>query len=251
MTINEQIQQVKATIIDVLKDIVGIYMFGSFVESELKPNSDLDFLVLVPQPLADNLKSTLIHRISPLSRNIGDNNHLRYVELTIVTQKDMAVLQYPPKQDFIYGEWLHDEYIKGYIPPSEFNSDLMIVLYQALQNNKQIYGMYSLHELLPDISFSDVKKAMMDSLDLLINHYEGDEANTILTLCRMILTMDTKQIIPKDVAGNSISKTIPLKHQKNVLLAVSNYEGQSVDWSCKDVKQTIDYLSTYLKNTGQ
>ncbi|PCL73700.1 aminoglycoside nucleotidyltransferase ANT9, partial [Klebsiella pneumoniae] len=34
-----------------------------------------------------------------------------------------------------------------------------------------------------------------------------DETNSILTLCRMILTMDTGKIIPKDIAGNAVAAT--------------------------------------------
>ncbi|PCL73701.1 aminoglycoside nucleotidyltransferase ANT9, partial [Klebsiella pneumoniae] len=59
--------------------------------------------------------------------------------------------------------------------------------------------------LLPDIPFSDVRRAIMDSSEELIDNYQDDETNSILTLCRMILTMDTGKIIPKDIAGNAVA----------------------------------------------
>ncbi|PCL68523.1 aminoglycoside nucleotidyltransferase ANT9, partial [Klebsiella pneumoniae] len=54
------------------------------------------------------------------------------------------------------------------------------------RKNKRIYGNYDLEELLPDIPFSDVRRAIMDSSEELIDNYQDDETNSILTLCRMI-----------------------------------------------------------------
>lgn len=244
----EQINKVKKILRKHLKNnLIGTYMFGSGVESGLKPNSDLDFLVVVSEPLTDQSKEILIQKIRPISKKIGDKSNLRYIELTIIIQQEMVPWNHPPKQEFIYGEWLQELYEQGYIPQKELNSDLTIMLYQAKRKNKRIYGNYDLEELLPDIPFSDVRRAIMDSSEELIDNYQDDETNSILTLCRMILTMDTSKIIPKDIAGNAVAESSPLEHRERILLAVRSYLGENIEWTNENVNLTINYLNNRLK----
>lgn len=52
-----------------LKDnLIGIYILGSGVESGLKPNSDLDFLAVLSEPLTGLSKEILIQKIRPISK---------------------------------------------------------------------------------------------------------------------------------------------------------------------------------------
>ena len=248
MNTYEQINIVKKILRNHLrKNLIGIYMFGSGVDSGLKANSDLDFLVVISEPLTNQSKEILIKKIRPISKRIGDKSNLRYVELTIIVQQEIVQWNYPPKQEFIYGEWLQELYEEGYIPQQELKSDLTIILYQAVRNNKRIYGNYQLKELLADIPFSDVKTAIMDSSEDLIDNYQGDEINSILTLCRMILTVDTGRILAKDTAGNIVAKSSPLEHSERILLAVRGYLGENIEWTNESINLTINYLNNRLK----
>ena len=87
----------------------------------------------------------------------------------------------------------------------------------------------------------------MDSSEDLIDNYQGDEINSILTLCRMILTVDTGRILAKDTAGNIVAKSSPLEHSERILLAVRGYLGENIEWTNESINLTINYLNNRLK----
>ncbi|MGG5372128.1 aminoglycoside adenylyltransferase domain-containing protein [Enterococcus sp. AZ196] len=228
--------------------ILGIYLCGSAVLGGLKQNSDIDILVVVSEKLSKETKKSLIKKIKPLSRKIGENNALRYVEIIIIVAKQIATWEYPPYQDFIYGEWLQEDYEKGYVPSNEQNADLTIILYQSRKHYKRLLGSFELEKIIPEIPIEDVKKAIMDSVSDLLTHYDGDETNVLLTLCRMILTLKENRVYPKDLAGAIQARTSPFNHRQLILLAVSDYKGEKlVKWENYSINETINYLYQQLK----
>lgn len=215
-------------VVDVLRDslnsiVEGIYLCGSAVQGGLKANSDLDFLVIVSQSLNDKQRTQLINCIAPYSRKIGEFTDLRYVEIVIVTTESLKQWNHPIEMDLIYGEWLRDEYTLGYVPQREYSSDLTIQLYQSKHHNKQLWGDQSLSHWLPDIPFEDVENAIMDSLNELTENADGDEVNCILTLCRMIDTLENKVINSKSISGRKVSEKFD-GHKNVILAAVDMYE---------------------------
>lgn len=242
--------QVK-TILDVLvkqlgTNIKGIYLCGSAVQGGLKENSDLDFLVIVNSSIDSFQRIQLIESILPHSRKIGEKGHLRYVEITIVTESSLKPWNHPTQMDLIYGEWLRDSYLDGYVPQSEINPDLTIQLYQARQYSEMLWGDRSLDYWLPEIPFVDVEKAILDSLDELVSESEGDEVNCILTLCRMIDTLESKQIHSKAVSGNKAVEKFP-EYQAVILGTVKMYEqGIEPKINKNDFREVIKELHRYI-----
>lgn len=252
-TTDRQIKSVLQVISNKLADLLlGIYLCGSAVQGGLKKNSDLDFLVVVSEKLSKKTKKQLIESIRPLSKKMGEDNKLRYVEITVIVGEQISNWTYPPNQDFIYGEWLQDNYQLGYIPNNEHNPDLTILLYQARSHYKILLGQRPLEKIIPEIPIEDVKHAIMDSVNGLVAHYDGDETNTILTLCRMILTLKSGKIYPKDIAGEMKAQTSPLVHKQVILLAVSCYKGeQTVRWKQGNASETIKHLHMELIKIAQ
>lgn len=244
MEIDKQMNDVLKVLTNELPEIlVGIYLCGSSVQGGLKANSDLDFLVIVKEKLSQKCKQNLIEKLKSFSKKIGEDTHLRYVEISVIVQAQITPWSYPPTQDFIYGEWLRDAYHRGYIPLNEANPDLTILLYQAREVAKRLYGSYSLQEILPEIPFADVKLAMKESIAEIACDYEGDEQNAILTLCRIIQTCLTEKIYPKDIAGEIQAEHAPTQHQKLIISAVESYLGEKeINWKNYDVTETVNYL---------
>lgn len=246
--VDRQIDNVLQVISNELCEVLnGVYLCGSAVQGGLKAESDIDILVVVSKKLSKKNKENLIEGIRPLSRKIGEKNSLRYLEITVIVDEQMKNWVYPPRQDFIYGEWLQNDYQLGYVPNNEPNPDLTILLYQARNYYKTLIGKYPLEKFLPKIPIEDVKQAIMNSVNELVINYIGDETNVILTLCRMILTFKTGEIYPKDIAGKMCAYTLPLNHRHLILLAVNVYRGEEViQWEKYDVSGTIDYLYNEL-----
>ncbi|GEN48505.1 aminoglycoside nucleotidyltransferase ANT(9) [Ligilactobacillus pobuzihii] len=210
--------------------IVGVYLFGSAVKGGLRINSDIDVLVVVNQRLSEPTRKKLTENLMSVSGKIGDEKGMRYLELTVINEEDSVPWQYPPRSEFVYGEWLRSEFENGQIPEPNFDPDLAIVLAQAREHSVSLFGT-NLSTILDPIPITDIRKAIKQSLPELIEGIKGDERNVILTLARMWQTMDIGEISPKDVAADWALPKLP-KQQAEVLdIARRAYLGKyNDDW---------------------
>lgn len=228
-------------------DLLGVYLYGSYVESGLKTNSDIDFLVILNRDMTYQEKEQLISKIMPISKSIGADSNLRYIELTVLNYNDNVPWTYPPTEDFVYGEWLREDYLNNIIPTKKTNSDLAILLYQARSNSISLYGDKNIKNLVPEIPLNDLQKAIEDASRVLIGDYEGDETNVILTFCRMILTYITGEVYSKETAGQIVMESLSDEEAKLVQMAVNDYKtGEYIDWHLYPVETLIQVLQNRI-----
>ena len=229
------------------KDLLGVYLYGSYVKGGLKKDSDVDFLVIINRDMTKEEKRILISKIMPISKEIGEDTSLKYIELTVLNYHENENWSYPPIEEFIYGEWLREDYLNYFIPEKNNNIDLTILLYQAKLSSISIYGENNINNLIPDVPFIDLQKAIKESSKELIKDFYGDETNVILTLCRMIVTYETGKFYSKDLAGSIIIENLSIEENNLISLAISSYKnGNSVDWELSPVKSVIKKLYAYL-----
>jgi streptomycin 3"-adenylyltransferase len=57
----------------------------------------------------------------------------RPVELSVVVENDVRPWRYPPRQEFMDGEWLRDTYEPGGAPQPEPAPDLSVLITMVLQ----------------------------------------------------------------------------------------------------------------------
>ena len=102
----EQIDRIVSLVRDVFgEDAVGAYLHGSAVLGGLRPDSDIDVLVVsrratTPPPE----KRMLIDRLLAISGSGDPSGNARSIELTVVVESDIRPWQYPPCLDFQYGD---------------------------------------------------------------------------------------------------------------------------------------------------
>jgi streptomycin 3"-adenylyltransferase len=112
-----QIAQVLTLVDEVLgPDLVGTYVYGSFVLGGLRPYSDLDLLVIAGRPTTHEEKRQLVERLLAISHP-NRREPGRPVELTIVVQGQVRPWRYPPHFDFVYGDWLRQDFERGEVEP--------------------------------------------------------------------------------------------------------------------------------------
>ncbi len=220
-----QVTQTTAFLIDTLGETLqGIYLYGSYVLGGLKPKSDLDLFVIVNQALSPEIKRILIEQLLVLSGEIDNNQGKRYMEVTIINQSELRKLAFPLHREFQYGEWLREEYSNGYIPENVKDEDLTILLRKVRLNSIALYGKEAI-EVLPIISDTVFKKAILASLPNIINEIEDDEVNVILTLCRMYYSVQTGEVISKDKAVDYILPIAPDEFTPLLVQAKAVYLG--------------------------
>lgn len=211
-------------------EVVGAYLFGSAVQGGLRPESDLDILVVSKRPTTPGEKELLVHGLMPMSGRITPEETWRRVEVTIVVQSDVNPWRYPPILDFQYGDWLRTEFEQGIFEPSPtpLRPDLALLIRMVVAANTALVG--PLPALVFDVvPQQDVLRAMISDIDRLRDDMDSDTRNVILTLARMWSTFSTGDIRSKDAAANWALERIPAAHHPVLALARDAYLGSRTE----------------------
>lgn len=249
---NEKIPRQALQALKIVEDllgnsIVGVYLFGSAVNGGLRINSDVDVLVVVNHSLSEGIRKKLTDRLMLISGKISNTDSMRPLEVTVINHGDVVPWRYPPRNEFIYGEWLRSEYEKGKIQEPTYDPDLVIVLAQVRKNSISLFGPEA-SDMLDPVPMIDIRRAIKDSLPGLIEGIKGDERNVILTLARMWQTMSIGEISSKDVAAKWAIPRLPKEYATLLDLARKAYRGEYVDmWEGLDSEVTA--LVNNMKNS--
>jgi streptomycin 3"-adenylyltransferase len=235
---------------ELLEDqLVGVYLYGSAVMGGLRPDSDVDILVLTNSSLSESIRSELTKRLMQISGKPGESTGIRPLEVTIVNHKDIVPWHFPPKYEFMYGEWLRALFEKGDVPGATTDPDLALLLAQLERNSVNLFGPTA-EEVLDPIPWVDIQRAMRDSLPGLIASLKGDERNVILNLARMWFTASTSEFSSKDRAAAWAIPQLPDEHAALLDRARRAYLGEDIDnWDGKqsEVTSLIDYMEKSIE----
>ncbi|AUH38944.1 aminoglycoside adenylyltransferase family protein [Streptomyces sp. CMB-StM0423] len=218
----DQVRTVMTLVDDVLgPEVAGAYLHGSAVLGGLRPASDVDVLVVARRSLTDGERRALLDGLLRVS---GFTGGLRPVELTVVVESGIRPWRYPPTGDFLYGEWLREEFEAGGPPRPEPMPDLAIVLTMTLAGDHALAGPPPARVLDP-VPFEDVARAATAGIPELLAGADGDTRNVLLTLARIWSTLATGEIRPKDAAAAWALDRLPPEHQPVLEYARELYLG--------------------------
>lgn len=208
-------------------DLLAVYLYGSAVDGGLRPDSDLDLLVVSRTPLSGGARQDLVTQLLALSAypRMGER---RPLELTVVVLDAIRPWRYPPRRDLQFGEWLRLALERGDIAPPTADPDLTLLLACARQTGHALVGPPAA-ELLPTIPIADLRRAILDSLPTLLADLHGDERNVLLTLARMAFTLATGRIVAKDQAAAWLAERLPAPQRALLELARRGYLGECQD----------------------
>lgn len=214
---------------------LGVYLHGSATLGGLRPHSDLDLLVVVREP------TTLDERRSLVRELLGFDS-ARPVELIVVVQGDVRPWRYPPTCEFLYGEWLRQEYERGLVPGPAPMPDLAPLLTMALRGDAPLYGPPPA-ELLDPVPHEDLRRAVLAGVPELVDELEGDTRNVLLTLARVWVTLATGEIRSKDAAAAWAIGWLPGECRPVLAHARAVYLGQrEEDWGDLAVQSCAEAL---------
>jgi predicted nucleotidyltransferase len=211
--------------------VVGLYLFGSAVVGGLRQDSDIDLLLLTHRSLRHDERESLVQFLLSCSGRRATRGPGRPIELTSLVLEDVVPWTYPPVCDFLYGEWLRDEFGDGRVPERHTNPDLAVLL-TSLQQHAQVLTGRRPTELLAPVPAQDLRRSVKDSLASLLADRDGDERNVLLTLARMVVTLDTGGIVSKDEAARQVLPSLNRRGRSVMTLSLRGYLGEvQDDWS--------------------
>jgi streptomycin 3"-adenylyltransferase len=201
---------------------------GSYCDGGLRPESDLDILLITREPLQVAERRILIEHLLGCSGRRATRQPGRPIELTSLVLDDIRPWRYPAMRDFLYGEWLRNDYEAGHLPHRETDPNLPVILTSARQHSSVLIGP-PLTELTDAVPREHLVQSMFDAMPNLLDDLIGDERNVLLTLARILFTLRTGLIAPKDVAAEDVCCTLPSAHAHILDLAARAYRGEAHD----------------------
>lgn len=209
-------------------EVVGVYLYGSAMSAGLRPGSDVDVLMLTRRSLSpverEKLSTVLLAASAapPAARDL---------ELTSIVVSDDGQLAHPGMQDYQFGEWRRDELGDGSVPEAMPDPDVPILLATAETAHRRLRGT-PLAEAVAPVSPDLVREAMLATIPDILEEIVGDERNTLLALSRMVTTLRTGRIVPKDVAAAAAAAEVDIDERMLLDRAREGYLGiADDDWT--------------------
>ena len=217
-------------------DLVGAYLYGSAATAGLRPDSDVDLLVLTRTPLSETERASLASMLLGVSGWRGHTAQFpavadrRPLELTSLVMADVDPLPSTPRRDFQFGEWLRAELLDGHVPPPVSDPDVVVLLATAQSAHRMLRGQ-PLDTLVAPVPSELLRRAQLALLPELMNDPAGEERFFLLTLARILVTIETGRIVAKDVAARRVAPRLTGHDRALLELAGQDYLGLvHVDW---------------------
>jgi predicted nucleotidyltransferase len=233
-----QIERIVGLVREVLgEDAVGAYLHGSTALDQLRPHSDIDVLVVSRRPTTPDDKRALIDRLLRISGRGDPSGDARPIELTIVVESDIRPWRYPPRLDFLYGDWLRAEFEGGDPTPWETpNPDLAPVITMVRSGNRALFGPPPA-EYFDPVPLEDLNRAIVEGIPGLLGDLDSDTTNVVLTFARIWTTLATGSIRSKDGAADWALGRLPEEHRPVLARARAVYLGGAEDtWGDLEVR---------------
>ena len=203
-------------------EVLGAYLYGSALTGGLRSRSDLDVLVLARRRATTEQKRRLAEGLLAVS---GQGR--RPVEVTVVAEPDVRPWRYPPRFDLQFGEWHRAALERGDVEPlaAATNPDVALLLTMVLRASRPLLGPPA-SELLDPVPPEDRTRAMLHGVDEVMPGLVDDTRNSVLTLARIWLTVETGEIGTKDGAAGWAVERVPPEHRAVPARARAIYLGE-------------------------
>lgn len=211
-------------------DLVGAYLHGSAVLGGLRPDSDIDVLVVSRRRTTTDEKRRLIDLLLSISGRRASLRPGRPIELDIVVESEIRPWRYPPPFDLHYDELLRDRFESGEQEPWEgtTNRDLASVVTMVLLGDEALAGPPPAHVFDP-VPRRDYLDAILRDVGTVDEFISWDTRNVVLTLPRIWSAVATDEVYSKEEAATWALPRLPEEHRAVLELARAAYRGEAED----------------------
>lgn len=231
----EQIAAAADIIRHVLGDaVLAAYLYGSAVTGGLRPDSDLDILVVSSRSLSGEERAAIIKQLLPISGRRAAGGLARPIELSIIARPALTPWRYPPTIELQYGEWMRAQLERDELPEWPRPDPDVAILVETARRAAVSLICPPVAAVLEPVPRADHVRAMVDLVPVLMPGIEqGDDTrNGLLTLARIWTTLATGEIRSKDEAARWTLARLPQEHQPVLAHALAAYLGEKPeDWS--------------------
>ena len=167
-------------------------------------------------------RRAIVQRLLGISGRAAAAGPARPVELTVVRQSELRPWRPGPVVDLVYGEWLRPGLEKGEIPEPRSMPDLAPEITLALAGNRALFGPPPA-EVLDPVPQADLRRSIVAGVPSLLADLSSDQRNVLLTLARIVATLETNEILPKEEAAQLVAHRLSPQTRELLLTARQMY----------------------------
>lgn len=229
---------------EILQDqFVGMYLFGSLANGDFDQHSDIDVLVVTKNEISNDVFSllqTMHARVAGIDSPWATQLEVSYIPQKALRRFDPANILHP-HMDRGRGESLH----------MLAHESAWIVQRHILRERGIILEGPVPQSLIDPISSNDLRQAVMDVLPLwakpiLDNSNQikgrGYQSYVVLSLCRMLYTLQCGTIISKRAAAQWAQETLSKKWTHLIARAWLGRQNPGSDALPEDVDGTLNFI---------
>lgn len=211
-------------------NLVGAYLHGSAVLGGLRPDSDIDVIVVSKRRTTADEKRRLIDLLLSISGKRASRRPGRPIELDVVVESEIRPWRYPPTFDFHYSELWRERFESGDLEPwtGTTNKDLASALTMVLLGDKPLAGPHPARVFDP-VPRSDYIDAILRDTETVDEFLPWDTRNVVLTLPRIWSAVATEAVYSKEDAAGWALPRLPEEHRAVLERARAAYRGEAED----------------------
>lgn len=231
---------------------VGMYLFGSLANGDFDQHSDIDVLIVTDGEISSDTFSALknMHaEISKIDSPWAVQQEVSYIPQSALRRFDPPNIQHP-HLDRDKGETLH-------IMAHE--SDWIIQRHLLRERGIVITGP-DLRTLIDPIEPYALRQAVVDVLPLWVNPIlddppkiksRGYQSYCVLSLCRMLYTLQNKAILSKPAAAKWGIEILDSRWKPLIERAVIGRQNSSLEALPEDIDETLEMMQYTLEVSKQ
>jgi len=221
-----EVEKILENIVEKFKEIlgynlVGIYLHGSLAMGCYTNNSDIDFLVVVSEPLDFKIRRKLIDSIIHL-----DSLPKKGLEMSIILKKYAKEFIYPTPYELHYSDYHRENYLNNFnytcegLEDKDLAAHMTVIIHRGIcLYGKRIEEVFSYvpRRYYVDSIISDIEGATNEIIE--------NPIYIILNLCRVLYYLKESTVCSKLEGGEWGVKNIPIQYKKIVQDALKIYIG--------------------------
>lgn len=242
--VNEILNLLLNNVKEILQDqLIGMYLFGSLANGSFDDFSDVDVLIVTDKEIPDETFSTLKDMHQQIQ--MLDNPWANQMEVSYIPQA--ALRRFDPTNN------LHPHVDRGTgetLFMMHHASDWITQRFILRERGIIIHGPAP-SSLIDPIHPNELRQAVIDVLPLWTNPIldnpseikkRGYQSYCVLTLCRMLYTLQNKDILSKPEAATWAMKTLDTKWKPLIERAIIGRQSPGLDADKEDIDQTLEMM---------
>jgi hypothetical protein len=248
--VNTILHQVYSAAREILGDsFVGMYLYGSLATATFDPSSsDIDFLVVTTEEIRGDKFDALVEmhaRIAKSDSKWAIQLEGSYIPQDILRRYDPAYTLHP-----------HIDRGDGILAVQQYDTDWVIQRHVLREHGITIAGP-PIQSLIDPITLADLRDALRLMLDVwwepMLNNPEplqhaGYRSYAIMTMCRVLYTFETANVVPKGTACAWAQETLNWRWYTLIDLANQNRNGTplvTVEATRLFIAHTLEYVKDF------